>query len=235
MFVAPVTLFAASGSPPPSGNPVALGSGGSTGPTIVITTGANAPAGSAIVYCGFSQVARLDAIASVTDSAGNTYTVVSPPGGSNQACYWAYALNITNLPNGGTITATLGRSSGNGSLGLAFVIPHVALTSALDVNVNSPDSASATGQTVASGVLAQASEIVLSAIGTISGDFSGVYNPSAPFTKIMELTQSEGGQVDYIGAYYDIVASTSSVNATMTNVNSVNVGSGAAVISLKLV
>ncbi len=216
------------------GAPVLLGTGNGLGPGgIPIVTVADAPAGGAIVLAMFSEVARLDAATAVADTAANTYAVTAPPGGSNRACYWAEALNIAHLALGDTITVTLGRpGGGNGSLAVAFYIPGVAHAAAVDANVNVPD-VHAHGQTLASGVLADPLEIVLACIGTPSGDVTGAYNTVSPFAKIGEITAAQGGQVDYMGAFYALVAGTASINAAMTPTNPPAVDSGAAILSLK--
>ncbi len=211
--------------------PVSIGNAGSVGPTLQITSGVNVPAGSAIVYCGMSQTARLDAITAVADDAGNTYTVLAPPGGSNIANYWAYALNVNPLTAGQHITATLGRAGGDGSIGLAFYIPGIKTSGALDVNVNAPD-VNAAPRVIASGTRAQNFEILLSAVSLIAWDQVGDYNSLAPFVRIDQHAQNLASQWPYCAAFYAIAAGPADLAATMNNAGSNARNSGAAMISL---
>lgn len=78
--------------------------------SIVLTTGANAPAGTPIIVLLDQHVAT--AASALVDSAGNTYTRVDADNQGGQKELW-WTPNTAGLPTTGTITATMTSTRAN--------------------------------------------------------------------------------------------------------------------------
>lgn len=192
------------------GTPVQLGTKtGTSGAasTLIITTGANAPAGNLInvfASCGTTSTT----ITGVTDSAGNTYTpgtaIVSV--GSNGRINHFYCANPVLLSSGGTITVTYGSTSGS-KYASAISTSGLATTTPLDKEGAGSQSSSALSASVATGTLNQADELIL---GFVHCDNGG----GDTFTEASGFTANSLASINPTGALhsgYQIVSSTSTV------------------------
>ncbi len=144
------------------GTPIQFGSNTSsvTGTTIA-TTAASVPAGS-LIFLAFVVPSSASAVTSVTDSAGNVYTVnATSQGWTSVRVQIAWCANCPALSSG-TITATLGASVANKAVS-AWYVPGI---SGVDVTGVGSGSGSATTLTEATGALAQANELVFGAFAT---------------------------------------------------------------------
>jgi hypothetical protein len=170
------------------GTPTGLGSAYRTGAasagqtTDVLTTGASSAAGSLIVVFVMILSNTLRTVASMTDSAGNTYSLARRTTDSTTCTVeiW-YCANAAALAAGGTITATYSGAT-VGSNGNSIAAASITGCSATPVDVSTGQSASGSSSiSVASGALAQDDEILIghyynpSGSSTESAGFSSVY------------------------------------------------------------
>lgn len=152
--------------------------------TLVITTGATASAGNAILVAIIGGSAVITSLV-VTDSAGNTYalTVSNSWGGGNRELM-AYCANPALLSSGGTITLTW---TGAARVGAAAVsVSGLGLTTPLDIT-GAGTTGTGTSDSIATGTLTQANEIII-AVTALSNTSAG-YAPGGSFTTLTAPTQ----------------------------------------------
>jgi hypothetical protein len=183
----PTQLFA--GSNLTSGNPQ--------------TTTADAPIGSLIVVLIAAWNSSNGTVSSVTDSAGNTYTLAAQGAATVGIPYPSaiyFSSNTPNdLPNGGTITVT-----NSGAVNQSYGAWSVSgCNGGLDTHTTG-NASGVTSSSLSTGALAQANEIVFGTTST-AGSLSGLAN-SAGFT---EIAFAPSGNA--MAGAYDVVSSTSSV------------------------
>jgi hypothetical protein len=158
----------------PTNTPTALGTAAGTAATTrVITTTADAPAGS-LIFVAAHYTTVIDTVTSVTDSAGNSYVVIENDAGTGAAVGTAYCKNCLFLASGSTITINFGGSVP--SVAGAVCVQGVGTVNALDTSGHSSTGLAATSATsVATGTLALPSEIIFSVLG-VAANISGVTN-----------------------------------------------------------
>jgi hypothetical protein len=189
----------------------ALGSNSSgviTTNTLTITP-ASITAGAEIIVAAGHTTAGSPTVTGVSDTLSNTYTLVQQ---SSAGAPYMSIWKCDNATGGSSPTITVTLSLTHVDWACAAVQATGVLTSgALDAN---PTYASGTSTTPSNstGVLAQASEVVIAAV-QVSPSVNGAFTPDAAFTTVANLTG--GNRITfYMG--YDIVASTSSVTFTGT-------------------
>lgn len=158
------------------GTPVAIGvTAAAVASGSSFTTTANASAGSLIVVALWNRT-MTEAITSVTDSAGNTYTRAAANTTLVQELW--YCANCLNLPSGGTITATTPTDSYHAN---AIAASGVAAASPVDVTSLSNNVASQTSVSLASGTLAASNEMLVGMTRIAAGSY-GTYTQASGFT-----------------------------------------------------
>jgi len=152
-----------------------------SGATIAITTGAVHNAGERIVvWIAWGQNTRT--LSSVTDSAGNTYTILRTKLLLNKCVGIAVSNGANALGAGGTITATLSASSATGimSCAKAYVGGTVSKDGDTDANGAAASDAAVTWTP------AQATELALAGIASIS-TAGGDYATPAGWTNVYDF------------------------------------------------
>lgn len=169
------------------GAPTLLGSANATSgvaATLAMTTTADSPVGSLVIVAVAYRSAS--AISSVTDSAGNTYSGDTQTTNTvSVRLFWS--VITTDLPSGGTITATYA-SSTSAKIITAIVIAGCATSSPADAMVSA--TGTSTGPSVTSGTLTltNGSEI---AIGVVVANGTETWSPEGTgFTGIGSVPQS---------------------------------------------
>ena len=159
--------------------PVQIGaaaSGAST-TTLVITTTTASPAGAAIILgIGFVNVATT--VTSVTDSAGNTYTVGTLASGSNTRGYFAFSANTLALASSGTITITFAVAV---TLKGAGAVSVVGLSSAPADTEGAGATGTSTAPTITSATLGQRDEIVFGLV-VVNNGFADTFTEASGFS-----------------------------------------------------
>jgi hypothetical protein len=163
-----------------------------------LTTTANSPLGATIVAM-FSTNMVLT-LSSVTDSAGNTYTVgPTIQSGAGATCAIAYCVNAKALGSGGTITGTWSAAATNRGV-TAYSVTGIASVDVVGAGVFS--ASSVTSLSMSTGALAQANEVIFGALcvnttaagAAASGFTVGSYNATnddiVPFWQIVSSTAS---------------------------------------------
>lgn len=204
--------------PPPIGTPLQLT--GTTVPaaglTSAYTTTADAPAGSAILVAVAEGAAAL-LTPTCVDSAGNTYAATTAVNGSVQTgtpaqsvTLW-YCLNPVLLPSGGTITVGSTTAAARRAVS-AVSVSGLLTAAALDKDIGGAGSGGTTSPSMATGVLAQANELLVWVEAILNGN-ADTYTPSTGFTARNGL----GVLVTTLRFDYRIVAATTTttVNPTM--------------------
>ena len=138
--------------------PVALGTATSTASTttLVITTTTASAAGACIVVAvGWVNVATT--LSSVTDSAGNSYTVGTLASGTNTRGYFAFSPNAKALASSGTITFTFALAV---AIKGACAVSVAGLSSAPADTEGAGATGTSTLPTITGATLAQPDEIV---------------------------------------------------------------------------
>jgi hypothetical protein len=196
------------------GTPVQLGSGTSIASGSSFSTIANCPAGNLILVPVWIRSAI--AVSSVTDSAGNSYSLaIRNLNGTVAAELW-YAANCINLPSAGTITV-----NGPTYDAAAIGVSGIATASPLDAT-NSFSGASSTTFSLATGALAQANEIAVGAFALAAGansgfveaaGFTSVTIPSSNISKSAYQIVSSAGSVTYAPSW-SAARATSAIVAT---------------------
>lgn len=181
---------------------------------LTATTGGDCPVGSLIVIFNSRINVTVNDLASVADSASNTYG--SPFDGQTNALgfiavIWVNAINTGHdLPNGGTITLTYGNPSVQPETALIACVTGANTSSPLDIsgktanNGVTPNTTCTTPGCPTTGTLAQAAEVIFGGGATAAG--SGTYTCNGSFSKIETQTGTAGATMCTL-----IVASTASV------------------------
>lgn len=181
-----------------------------------VTVTSTAPAGSLIVVACACWSSTNGVVSSVTDSQGNSYTIVQNAAAASVPYPGAiaYCLNSASTLTSGidwiSVTSTaVSQSTGAWSMSGA--------NSGIDVSIPTTGFG-IKGKTISTGTLAQNNEIIFGLTAT-AGNLSGFTN-SAGFT---ELAFGIAGSGNAFGFAYDIVSSTSSVSYSPTWTNNNNV------------
>lgn len=206
------------------GTPVSLGStsDASAASTRLINS-ATVPAGAMIiVFMADSEGVALgppSPATPVSDSAGNTYVAGTAFGHDNNNLKLRayYALNATAL-SGGTITATFGTADPILKTVHAAYVTGVATTSAADSQASA--FATSASPSAATGLLAQADEIVFGMAGVESGS-SVTFTEASGFTNLSRTAVS-----DLVNLAYKTVSATSAVTYAPTMDGSRHWGAG---------
>lgn len=182
-----------------------IANGAPAGTTFNATTTVDAPSGSLIVVvvdCG-NNVSF-----AITDGNSNTYTAGTKINNTGHIQpFWA--INNADLPIGSTITLTTG--GGPGAIALAaFSTTGIASPTPIDTQAAG---ATGTGTTpsIATGTLAQASELVLGFIDISSGH-GDTFTESSGFTGFTDISASTRD----LRVAYQIVAATTTVTYAPT-------------------
>ncbi len=189
----------------PIGTPIAIGSNtAAAGTTLVITTTANAPAGSVIVV-GCIANGSFTTIA-VADGT-NTYTTAAGPVANNNAMSNSAVLG-GQLNSGSSITITSGATMATAFCAAAYVT---------GLSTATPDkTATASSNTVTTAALTQANEVAFGlALAYNGGASPGAVAMSSGFTIL--TAQTNYGVDHFSGALaYKIVAATTAVTFSWT-------------------
>jgi nitrogen fixation protein FixH len=185
------------------------------------TTGQAVDAGDLIVVTSAIFNAS-GAVVTITDDAGQTYTE-----GKHEQGDASSHVNIHYKENhpGGTIKVTVDPTGGSADIDFTVSEVSGASTSgALDVAVSATGAvgAGAFTATVATGVLAQANEIIFAIASHTADDRTLTEDTADGFTLIGENQSNTAGQT--YNSQYKIVASTSSVTVDMNAGANLNVG-----------
>ena len=191
------------------GTPTALGqnSTSTAATTLAITTTAAVPAGAMI----FLEISNHNNVlpSSVTDSAGNTYTLVSAANGTTVAATLAYALNAAALASGSTITITW--ASGRNAAAAAYYVTGIATASAADQQATNTTGSSATPSVGPTSATTQADELV---IGLFGYSNTHTFTPGSGYTAL--ATVESTGTVRGTCGEYKIVSATGAQTANGT-------------------
>jgi len=198
------------------GVPVSLGatSAAAGSATLVLTTTADAPVGTLIVVAvGYKNNG---AISSVSDSAGNTYTGNTQTSSSNGSIRLFWTIVATDLPQGGTITATYSATANNKLL-IAANVSGIAASPA-DATVGA--TGTGTAPSVTSGTLnaaaATAGEIVF---GVGEAAASETWSAEGGFTALATVNQSTTSSLHL--AYQTVNATTALTYAPTINTSAI--------------
>ena len=170
MLTFPNSFWGTQGAPIFLGQVGLFGSG--SGQNCVLSTIADAPAGSTIVvFMSPTNAITTTTMGAVTDSAGNSYTTdQAHTGDGHQGLYMVRCENCNHLPAGSLIQSMATFTGGSNQTWtdlVAFAIPPAQVGPApLDVvtfNLSGSNQTSST--TLSSGVLAQASEYLMTVLG----------------------------------------------------------------------
>lgn len=176
------------------------------------TTTSQIPA-NALFFMSIAATGANDSFTSVTDSAGNTYSVVETSDGSNGAQAIAWLIPSSPIPSGTSITAVTSDASQWG-LGTGYYVTGAAGGLDKQNSVNNDNLNTVTSISLATGTLALASEIVI-----------GVFNTNG---NAVTWTEASGFSTLHNDTFsitsYEIVSSSSSVtwNPTFTATGPLN-------------
>lgn len=192
-------------------NPVALGTKSNDGSTTdVITTSTNdCPVGSlAIVLAGYSTIA--DTLSSVSDNSSggpNTWTVIDNTTRTGLGLGIAYSNVAHDIAIADTITLTFAGSTASGASAIC-VVSGIVSSSPLDTHNHTSTGTTSPASSVSTGILAQASELVLGNV-TTSNSTTNDFTVGGSFTEIGTFDGAIGADVSF---GYQIVSSTASVD-----------------------
>lgn len=183
------------------GTPTQIGTNQASGTSLVITTTANIVTGDmVIVWCGGGS--NNTAPTSVSDSSGNTYSLVAAGGATAEIIGVVFCVNAIALNSGGTITVNFGGASANHAVS-AFKVSGMNTTLAEVRDTNAvPTTTSGTATSAGSqttGALACSTSLLTGAIFTSSSD-PGTFTPGGSWTAI------GGTSTRFIKPAYQIVA-----------------------------
>jgi formylmethanofuran dehydrogenase subunit C len=193
------------------GTPTAIGQNAtsSSATSLVITTTAAVPAGAMI----FLEIANHNSAAvvpsSVTDSAGNSYTLVSAANSSSVSETLAYALNASALASGQTITITF--PSSRNAAAAAYSVTGIATASAADQQATNTTGSGASPSVGPTGTTTQADELV---IGLFGYGNSRTFTPGSGYTALATIEST--GTVRGTTGEYKIVSATGAQTADGT-------------------
>ncbi len=227
-----VSQMALLGSAPSLSAPTLVGSTTlATAPTasFTITTSAAVAAGSLLViYVAWGSTAT-PSVSTISDGTNSYATAASlkvTSGTNVQSEIW-YVANAAAVASGATITITMtgaGSGGSEGTIAYCYQVANAALASPFDIAASSVTNT--TTPSVATGTLAQVSEIVFGASYNNNG--SGVtYTEASGFTNLTSRTGSVG---QCFGLGYKITAATTTVTyaPTWSGVAAVNMTTQAA-------
>lgn len=185
------------------GTPTAIGqnSTSAAASSLVLTTTAAVPAGAMIVLEIANHNSAAVVPSSVTDSAGNTYTLISAINSSAVSETLAYALNATALASGSTITITF--PSTRNAAAAAYSVTGIATASAVDQQASNTTGSSATPSVGPTSATTQADELV---IGLFGYSNSRTFTPGSGYTAL--ATVESTGTVRGTTGEYKIVSAT---------------------------
>ena len=189
--------------------PVQIGTATSTTSTttLVITTGTASPAGACIVVAiGWVNVSTT--LSSVTDSAGNTYTIGTLATGTLTRGYFAFSANALALPSSGTITFTTAAAV---TIKGACAVSVVGLSSAPADTEGAGATGASTAPTITSAALAQPDEIVFGFTVVNSGNLDA-FTQASGFTANANALPSGCA----VRSGYQIVSATTAVTYAPT-------------------
>ena len=163
-----------------------LGSGSSksSATSIAMTTGATVPVGDVILvgYCGSTSAS---AVSSITDSAGNTYSVLKEVSGTtSHIALWGSVLG-TQLASGSTITVNLAAASGIRDV---VAVDFTSLTLTQDVTAVSAAGTSSTPSTGATAATTTADTLTVGLFAVSNGTASGTFTQGTGYTKDQEVS-----------------------------------------------
>lgn len=188
------------------GAPTYIGSNAdatNTATSLVITTGANAPAG-CMIGVEIIGSSAINTSFAITDSASNAYTTTTflNWNGSNRQAF-AYSPNPVLLSSGGTITLSW---TGGGRIAASAVsVCGLGTAAPLDIT-GAGTTGTGTSDSIATGTLTQADEIIFAATGL--ANTSAGYTPGGSFTTLTAPTQGTNSTLLWS---YQIVAATTTV------------------------
>lgn len=185
------------------GTPTAIGqnSTSAAASSLVLTTTAAVPAGAMIVLEIANHNSAAVVPSSVTDSAGNTYTLISAINSSAVSETLAYALNATALASGSTITITF--PSTRNAAAAAYYVTGIATSGAVDQQASNTTGSSATPSVGPTSATTQADELV---IGLFGYSNSRTFTPGSGYTAL--ATVESTGTVRGTTGEYKIVSAT---------------------------
>lgn len=190
------------------GTPVTLGLATPASATsIVLTTVADAPAAQAIAVFPFSLASSADPTG-VTDSAGNTYQVITTDAAGTSISLYV-CTNPVHLVLGGTITANfngVASAHGLGALTCPGILPS---TDPHDLRTGPTSGTSTSSTLITTNTLTQADELAFFGIG-YSGTITA-WTPSAGWTGILAGNATAFGQVAY-----QVISATTAITASST-------------------
>ncbi|MHB8529723.1 MAG: hypothetical protein ACYC8V_09470 [Caulobacteraceae bacterium] len=197
------------------GTPVSLGTANNTGAVVSeAITGVTVAAGTAIiVLAGFNVVISAP---SVTDSAGNVYSVSAVQNAGGSRSYFLAWSTTGGALAGGSITASWTTA---GKVGMAAIGVTGLAASPLDVTGTAATGTATSAAAVATGTLASANELL---IGANYLQAPGTYTPGGSFTALTAPQQSSAPNIDWA---WQIVSSNGSVSWSPSWVNSCLYGS----------
>jgi hypothetical protein len=173
---------------------------------------ASVPAGDAVLvsYVGSTTTS---AVSSVTDTKGNTYTVLADVAGTTSRMAIAGSVLTTGLTTSDTITVNLAAASGIRAVG-ATEFSGLALTQ--DVTAKSAAGTSATPSTGASSATVTANTLTYAAFGVSNGTASGTFTQGTGYTLDQAATTGVSGTNRSLGTEHRINSSTGTQTADGT-------------------
>lgn len=206
------------------GTPTSIGTGTATSTNIggggqsVITTSAQVNVGEFIIV-GFGRNDFSDELSSVSDSAGNTYSIVAHRGSADPdppSAYLAVAKCTSQLNAGGTITGQYASSFSSTRLAAAMKVTGLADSPFDKQAVGCTDTAAqaAAWTTAATAALAQADELAVAVAMSLP---TGALRTSTPGGSMVELAGHDfGSGLVSLVMQYQILASASAFTASGT-------------------
>ena len=173
--------------------------------TLVLNVATPTSAGD-VVYVAANTASTGQTITGVADSKGNTYAAINSDLTEVDTYQFETTNSTTALTTSDTITITY---SGTGGAKAAVCVGLPGVTSGHDVAPTTVNGASATSSSIASGTLGQANEVIMAVVST-GAQASG---PSwgSGWTSVGTARQASN---PWLTVAYQVVSSTSSVNAT---------------------
>lgn len=140
-----------------------------------------------VAYVGSTTTS---AVSSVTDTKGNTYTVLSDVAGTTSRIAIAASVLTVALTTADTITVNLAAASGIRTV-VADEFSGLAITQ--DVAAKSAAGTSSTPSTGASAVTVTANTLTFAAFGVSNGTASGTFTQGVGYTKDLEVSTGTSG------------------------------------------
>ena len=185
------------------GTPQKIGSNSTSAAaaTLTITTTVAVAAGEAILVAIANHNTAAVVPSSVTDSAGNTYTLITAPNSSAVSGTLAYAINATALASGQTITITF--PSTRNAAAVASRVSGIATASAFDQSATNTTGSGTAASVGPTGTTTQADELV---VGLFAYSNTHTFTAGSGYTGLdtVESTTTVRG----VTTEYKIVAAT---------------------------